>query len=96
MWIFQATDADIGSNSEIDFALDPAVDGLFSLQSSGPSSIRLSLSHSLDREANDSYSFLLFGIDRGSPPQTGSTTINIVITVRYLKKAFSLYYTHSV
>lgn len=82
IFIFQVTDADIGSNSEVDFSLDPAVSILFSLQSSGPSSTRLSISHTLDREANDSYSFSLFAIDRGSPPQTGRTDITIIITVR--------------
>ncbi len=76
------TDADIGSNSEVDFSLDPAVSTLFSLQSSGPSSARLSFSHTLDRETNDSYSFSVFAVDRGSPPQTGITVVTIIITVR--------------
>ena len=76
------TDADSGSNSEVDFSLDPSVGTLFSLQPTGPSSTQLFISHTLDREANDSYSFTLYATDRGSPPQTGTTSITITITVR--------------
>ena len=77
----QVTDADIGSNAEVDFSLEPSVNTLFSLQPSGPLSSRLSFSHTLDREANDSYSFLVFAVDRGSPSLTGSAAITITITV---------------
>ena len=80
----KVTDADIGVNSEVDFSLDPSVGNLFSLQSSGPLSTQLLISHLLDREAMDSYSLSIFATDRGSPPRTGSSTITINIIVRTL------------
>lgn len=76
------TDADVGINSEVDFSLSPSAASLFSLQSSGPRSTELSISHLLDRENVDVYSFSLFAIDRGSPQRTGSTATTINITVR--------------
>lgn len=78
----QVTDADIGTNSEVDFSLDPSVSNLFSLRSSSPLSVELFISHLLDRETVNSYSFSLFATDRGSPPRTGSTAVTINITVR--------------
>jgi hypothetical protein len=78
------TDADIGVNSEVDFSLDSPASNLFFLQSSGPLSTQLLISHLLDRETVDFYSFSLFATDRGTPARTGSAAISINITVSTL------------
>ena len=75
------TDADIGMNGEVDFSVDSAAASLFSVLSTGPLSCEVFINHTLDREANSSYTFNLFATDRGLPPQTGRTTISITITV---------------
>ena len=78
----QVTDLDTGINSEVDFSLGPAADNLFSLQSTGSVSAELFITHSLDREDVDTYSFMLFAVDRGTPARTSSAAISITITVR--------------
>ena len=80
--MFQVTDADAGVNGEVDFAVDSSVSTLFSTRSSGALSAELTISHLLDRESVDSYSFMLLAVDRGTPPRTGSAAIFINITVR--------------
>lgn len=80
----KVTDADVGVNSEVDFSLDPSASNLFSLQSSGTLSAQLLISHLLDRETVDSYSFSIYATDRGSPPRTGSAAITINILVRLI------------
>lgn len=75
------TDSDIGSNSEVDFSLEPTVQGLFTLQRTGPYSVQLLLNHDLDRETRDSYVFRVFATDRGSPSLVGETSIDINVLV---------------
>lgn len=76
------TDLDAGISSEVDFSLGPAADNLFSLQSTGSMSAELFITHSLDREDVDTYSLVLFAVDRGTPARTSSAEISITITVR--------------
>lgn len=77
----KVTDADSNINSEVDFILQQNATSLFSLTSIGPLSTRLSIAHTLDREAVGFYSFSLFARDRGTPQQTGQTLISITILV---------------
>ncbi len=79
----QVTDADTGSNGDVDFRLDPAVAGLFVLTDSGPLSASLYLTHTLDRERTTSYSFSISAVDHGSPRRTGSTQVTINVVVRH-------------
>ena len=78
---FQVSDADFGNNAAVDFSLDPTVNGLFSLQNSGPLSTMLYLTHYLDREATSSYSFTISARDRGVPSLLGQTTVTVNVTV---------------
>ena len=75
------TDVDDGVNGVVDFSVDPAVRSLFGVRPISNLSGDLLITHSLDRETRDSYSFTLLAIDRGSPPLTGQTAINITIVV---------------
>lgn len=77
---FQVTDDDLGTNSELDFTLDPSVDGLFALVPSS-NNVSLFLTHSLDREARTTYSFSITATDRGQPPLSGQTQVTINIAV---------------
>ncbi len=84
LYLYKVTDIDDGINAEVDFSLDNTTDGLFDLMDFGESrSIRLILTHNLDRENVSSYSFLLYAMDRGTPSFVGQTmiTINVVVSV---------------
>lgn len=82
MSFLQVTDADIGVNGQVDFTVDPSVTNLFTVRSTSTLSGELLISHSLDRETTDSYSFSLIATDRGFPPRSGQTAISITIIVR--------------
>ena len=79
--ILQVMDGDFGSNGEVDFSLEPAAQGLFIVNATGPSSVQLIINHELDRESTPSYSFRVFATDRGSPALAGEAQIDITITV---------------
>ena len=74
-------DGDSGSNSEVDFSLEPTVQGLFTLMRTGSYSVQLLINHDLDRETRDSYSFRVFATDRGTPALVGETQIDINVLV---------------
>lgn len=75
------SDADIGSNGEVDFFLESIAQGLFSLVTAEPFVTQLHFSHSIDREVRDVYSFRIFAMDRGTPALIGQTEIIINVTV---------------
>ena len=76
----QVTDNDLGTNSDLDFTLDPSVDGLFALVPDS-NTVSLFLTHSLDREVRTTYSFNISAMDRGQPPLSGQTQVTINIAV---------------
>ncbi len=77
----QVTDLDIGTNGMVEFTLDTSAVGIFTLRSTGSLSVGLYLNHFVDREITSEYSFTLFAIDRGVPPQVGHTDIIITVMV---------------
>lgn len=85
---FQVTDADSGSNADLDFSLDPSADGFFSLINSGPNAASLFLTHFLDRETRTSYSFTITATDGGQPTLTGQTqvTVNVAVSQQQTKE----------
>ncbi|KAM6981316.1 protocadherin Fat 4 [Aplochiton taeniatus] len=71
-----AKDDDQGSNGLLSYMLSGGNDqGAFSLSSSG----QLSLTHTLDRETQSSYTLLVTATDSGSPPLTGTGTVIVLV-----------------
>ena len=75
------TDADIGTNGQVDFSLSAEALSLFALSVVDPLRVELSLSHALDRDTRDSYNFRIFATDRGFPALVGETDITINVLV---------------
>ena len=78
--IVEAFDGEAGSNGEIYFELESSSDPFdqFSLAQDG-NSATLTVGSGLDRETNSTYNLTVLAIDRGIPPLTSSTTIDITI-----------------
>lgn len=78
-----ASDPDTGINSIQRYVLQPQ-DLKFALETftnlDGTFGLNLILNLSLDRETQESYQLLVLAIDGGSPPYTGTATVNINVT----------------
>lgn len=86
------TDADIGINAEVDFAItagSQAASNHFSVTSTGTRIADLRIISEFDREAIDFFSFTITVTDRGSPSLTDTIFRCINIIVRY-----SVYVSH--
>ncbi|XP_029020737.1 protocadherin Fat 4 isoform X2 [Betta splendens] len=71
-----ARDDDQGANSQLSYMLTGGNEqGAFSLSSSG----QLSLSHTLDREAQGTYVLLITATDSGSPSLSGTGTVTVLV-----------------
>ncbi|KAL3880626.1 hypothetical protein ACJMK2_032850 [Sinanodonta woodiana] len=70
-----ADDQDIGLNGQIYYALDTNASKIFSVDSNGLISSKVSL----DREKTDYYRVEVFAIDGGSPSLTSSATIIVIV-----------------
>ena len=88
--ILQVTDADIGINSEVDFAItggSPAsYINHFSVVSTGSRTANLIITQEFDRENIDFYQFTITATDRGMPPLSNLITISrcLNVIVRYI------------
>lgn len=71
-----ATDADIGSNANITYSISGAP-GVFDVS---PTSGRVSLIGTLNREMNSNYTLNVTAVDGGSPSRSSSILINVVVT----------------
>ncbi|KAM4622047.1 protocadherin Fat 4 [Polymixia lowei] len=71
-----ARDDDQGGNGQLSYMLNGGNDeGAFSLSSSG----QLSLTQTLDREAQGKYILIITATDSGSPPLSGTGTVTVVV-----------------
>ncbi|XP_054647395.1 protocadherin Fat 4 isoform X2 [Dunckerocampus dactyliophorus] len=71
-----ARDDDQGANGQLSYMLSGGNDeGAFSLSSSG----QLSLTQTLDREAQGKYVLLITATDSGSPPLSGTGTVTVLV-----------------
>lgn len=76
--IVQASDADSGNNSVIDYAItgtDIETLSLFSINSDGT----VAVIDLLDRESRSSYSFTIMASDRGDPPMFSTVQVTVFI-----------------
>ncbi|KAG5849366.1 hypothetical protein ANANG_G00109570 [Anguilla anguilla] len=72
-----ASDADSGPNREIAYSIAAETDprGLFSVDEAG----LVTVARPLDRETAAAHSLVVLATDRGSPPQTGSATVQLAL-----------------
>ncbi|XP_035275512.1 neural-cadherin-like [Anguilla anguilla] len=72
-----ASDADSGPNREIAYSIAAETDprGLFAVDEAG----LVTVARPLDREAAAAHSLVVLATDRGSPPQTGSATVQLAL-----------------
>ncbi|KAH7968787.1 hypothetical protein HPB52_011289 [Rhipicephalus sanguineus] len=72
-----AHDADHVPSGPLYYRLEESTQGLFRVNSSTG---ELFLVHSLDREVKDRYQLTVLAVDSGSPRQTGTGTVNVLVS----------------
>ncbi|XP_075544524.1 cadherin-related tumor suppressor fat [Dermacentor variabilis] len=72
-----AHDADHVPSGPLYYRLEESTQGLFRVNSSTG---KLSLVQSLDREVKDRYQLTVLAVDSGSPRQTGTGTVNVLVS----------------
>ncbi|XP_033747330.1 neural-cadherin-like [Pecten maximus] len=78
---FTASDIDSGDNKIFEFfiLLDSDPNKYFKIENTAQDQGQIKIQKELDRETVPQFNLTLLAIDSGSPPQTGSTTISIVL-----------------
>lgn len=79
-----AVDLDRGANNSIQrYVMEPA-NGMFGLEviqkQDGSSDLNIVVKYPLDRETTSFYQLIIYAVDGGVPPKSGSVKINITIT----------------
>ncbi|KAJ3585095.1 hypothetical protein NHX12_013817, partial [Muraenolepis orangiensis] len=89
-----AADADSGRNAEVVYSLNPAANGIFSVDSAS-GDIRVNTV--LDREQKERYEFTVIAQDKGTPAMRGSATVVVLVADRndnepkFMQDVFTFY-----
>ncbi|XP_060076019.1 putative neural-cadherin 2 [Ylistrum balloti] len=78
---FTATDIDSGDNQAFEFfiLLDTDINKYFAIENLPQGQGKIKVQRALDRETVPEFDLTVLAIDSGSPPQTGSTVIRIIL-----------------
>lgn len=71
-----ASDADVGPNAAIEYRLQSSVAELFHIQ---PHTGQIETLTEFDRELTEKVEFIVYAVDKGVPPRTGSATVTVTI-----------------